>query len=230
LHIQFSHFSFPLQTKAKLSLASPEARNRDKEQDRENDRDARSPRDSRSTSRRRSPENRDRKRSASPKQSNPGTVLYVGNLGRRVDETDIRDAFEKYGRIASIEIVKDPYTNECRGFAFVKYENSDEATDAVQALDNSNLDGRKIRVEKSKRDQGHGKSPGEYLGHYKSRRSGHRRSPSPRYNRRSPRRRSSRDRYSDRRDKDYGRDRRRSRDRYRSHSRDRSGSRSRRRR
>ena len=39
-----------------------------------------------------------------------GTVLYVGNLGRRVDETDIKDAFEKYGRIASIEIVKDPYT------------------------------------------------------------------------------------------------------------------------
>ena len=39
-----------------------------------------------------------------------GNVLYIGGLSRRADETDIRGAFEKYGKIASIEIVKDPYT------------------------------------------------------------------------------------------------------------------------
>lgn len=150
----------------------------------------------------------------------------------------MRESFEKFGKIADINIIKDPYTNECRGFAFVRYENPDDATDALE-LDNKEIDGRKIRVEKSKRNQGHQKTPGEYLGHNRRRSGGgRRRSPSP-YNRRhSPRGRRSRDRSSrDRSDRDRyrshgGRDRRRSgsRDRYRSKSRDRSGSHSRRRR
>ena len=69
------------------------------------------------------------------------------------------------------------FISECRGFAFIKYENEQDATDAL-ALDNTEIDGRRIRVEKSKRDRGHVKTPGEYLGHDKGR-GRRRRSPSP---------------------------------------------------
>jgi RNA-binding proteins (RRM domain) len=66
---------------------------------------------------------------------------------------------------------------ECRGFAFVKYFEVADATEAVEALDNKELKGRRMKVQKSKRGKAHEKTPGEYLGHYKSRHS--RRSPSP---------------------------------------------------
>ena len=59
----------------------------------------------------------------------------------------------------------------------MKFESSDSATDALEA-EGKEIDGRKIRIEKSKKERGHPKTPGEYLGH-KGRRG--RRSPSPRY-------------------------------------------------
>lgn len=59
--------------------------------------------------------------------------------------------------------------SECRGFAFVTYVSPDDATAAVKALDQYDFNGRKIKVQKSKRKEGHSKTPGEYKGPQKAR-------------------------------------------------------------
>jgi len=140
---------------------------------------------------------------------NKGNVLYVGNLDRRLNEEELRDRFERFGKIESIQLIKDPNTRECRGFGFVEFVNFDDAEDAIKELDQKEFDGRKIKVERSKRGIGYEKTPGQYLGNSRPNFSG-----GPRGYRggdrgdRGPRDRYSRD-FRDRRSRSRSRDRER---------------------
>jgi len=118
-------------------------------------------------SRSRSPRRSQEIRSRSP-LPNKGNVLYVGNLNRRLNEDDVRDRFEKYGEIKSIQLIKDPSTQEYRGFGFVEYTNDADAGEAVKELDQKEFDGRKMKVERSKRGLGYERTPGKYLGNANS--------------------------------------------------------------
>lgn len=231
-------------------MASSKSNSPDRGVDREERKDDRNGgrRDSRSRS---GSGRRNHGRDNSSENTNQGNVLYVGGLQRRVTENDIRGLFEPIGKVNDIEIVKDPSSNDCRGYAFVKFVSPQDASEAVERFHKKEFQGRTLQVEKSKRNQGHAKTPGQYLGHNNRRRD--RRSRSPHRHRRdrsrsgrrhSRERRNSRDRYSRerhsdrhgsrekryRRDRDH-RDHRDHRDRSRSGGRyrDRSDSRPRRR-
>ena len=45
--------------------------------------------------------------------------IYVGNLSREVTEEDLQEAFEAFGQVASVSIIKDRITGVPRGFGFV---------------------------------------------------------------------------------------------------------------
>lgn len=77
-------------------------------------------------------------------QRNEFTRLYLGNL-RRVDEHDIRDVFEKFGKIIDLWLARDP-----PGFGFLTFENKDDAEKAVQEVDGMELHGSRIKVEIAK--------------------------------------------------------------------------------
>ena len=61
------------------------------------------------------------------------------------------------------------FFRESRGFAFITFNNVKDADEALDALNGLELEGRKIRVEKAKRNKPREKTPGRYLGHYKPR-------------------------------------------------------------
>jgi RNA recognition motif-containing protein len=50
-------------------------------------------------------------------------ILYVGNLHPSMDETRLFEIFRSYGAIKNCKLMKDLYTQESRGFAFVTFEN-----------------------------------------------------------------------------------------------------------
>jgi len=50
----------------------------------------------------------------------------------------------------------------------VEFSHHEDAVEAVKALDQAEFDGRKIRVEVSKRGVGYERTPGKYLGNYRS--------------------------------------------------------------
>ncbi len=62
--------------------------------------------------------------------------LYVGNLPFNVDETELKSLFSKYSSVVSCILVKDPETGRSRGFAFVEFSSSDEATRAIAEYNN----------------------------------------------------------------------------------------------
>ena len=72
--------------------------------------------------------------------------IYAGNLSREVTEDDLRKAFEPFGQVESVNIVKDGFSGESRGFGFVTMPSSKEAQAAITGLNNIDLKGRSIKV------------------------------------------------------------------------------------
>jgi RNA recognition motif-containing protein len=73
-------------------------------------------------------------------------TLYVGGIGHDADVGALRSLFEGFGEIASVRIVCDGRTAQCRGFGYVSFEEPRAAIDAQLALDGRSLDGKRLRV------------------------------------------------------------------------------------
>ncbi|KAG5176653.1 hypothetical protein JKP88DRAFT_265381 [Tribonema minus] len=107
---------------------------------------------------------RDREQPKDDQPNNPGNNLYIGNLSFRTENKDLEHAFGPFGRVSRCEVVLDPYTKQSRGFGFVTYENVDDARTAAREMEGATIQGRKIKVEISRRAGGHARTPGEYRG------------------------------------------------------------------
>lgn len=76
--------------------------------------------------------------------------LYVGNLSYDTTESDLRQAFESYGKVTSANIVTDKYTGKSRGFGFVEMDSKDEANEAMSNLNDTELNGRNLNINEAK--------------------------------------------------------------------------------
>lgn len=75
--------------------------------------------------------------------------LFVGNLPFDANETDIRQMFEQYGALESVNVVTDSMTGRSRGFAFVEMNDAD-AQKAMAALNGTDLHGRALNVSEAR--------------------------------------------------------------------------------
>ena len=76
--------------------------------------------------------------------------IYVGNLSRDATEDDLRQAFESFGEIGSVNIIKDKFTGESRGFGFVEMPTKAEAEAAITGLNGQELKGRVVNVNEAR--------------------------------------------------------------------------------
>ena len=75
-----------------------------------------------------------------------GTKLYVGNLSYQTTEEQLRKLFESFGDIASVALPPDRVTGRPRGFGFVDFSKAEDAQNAISAMNDKEVDGRKLRV------------------------------------------------------------------------------------
>jgi len=78
------------------------------------------------------------------------TKLFVGSLPWSLDDQALQTKFEEHGTVVSAKIINDRDTGRSRGFGFVEMESSEEASSAIVALNDSEIDGRKIVVNEAK--------------------------------------------------------------------------------
>ncbi len=83
--------------------------------------------------------------------------IYVGNMSYEVTEEDVRKAFEGFGLVESVKIIKDIYSGRSKGFGFVEMPNSADAHSAIDGLGGKELKGRTLKVNKARpRSEGRG--------------------------------------------------------------------------
>jgi RNA recognition motif-containing protein len=81
--------------------------------------------------------------------------IYVGNLSHDAAEDDLRQAFEAFGEVSSINIIRDKFSGESRGFGFVEMPTKSEADAAIAGLNGQDLKGRAVNVNEARpRPQG----------------------------------------------------------------------------
>ena len=76
--------------------------------------------------------------------------IFVAKLNYDTHEDDLRSAFEAFGEVGSAKIIMDKFTGRSKGFGFVEMDNDDEGSAAIDALNDSDLDGRTIVVKQAR--------------------------------------------------------------------------------
>lgn len=76
--------------------------------------------------------------------------IFVGNLSFSLTEDSVRGLFETYGTVDRVSIITDRETGRSRGFGFVEMPNDEEADRAVNALNGSEVGGRRLNVNEAR--------------------------------------------------------------------------------
>jgi RNA recognition motif-containing protein len=76
--------------------------------------------------------------------------IYVGNLALETTEDDVRQAFESFGQVASVKILKNRASDESVGFGFVGMPEQEEGKAAIEGLNGKNLGGNALKVEEGR--------------------------------------------------------------------------------
>jgi RNA recognition motif-containing protein len=76
--------------------------------------------------------------------------IYVGNLASETSEDTLNQAFAAFGQVKSVSIVRDGATGVSRGFGFVRMDVEEEAQTAIREMNEKELDGQVIKVEKGR--------------------------------------------------------------------------------
>jgi RNA recognition motif-containing protein len=76
--------------------------------------------------------------------------IYVGSLSYSVTEEDLKQAFEPFGEVESVRIIKDMYSGRSKGFGFVEMPGKSEAQSAIESLNGKELKGRTVTVNEAR--------------------------------------------------------------------------------
>jgi RNA recognition motif-containing protein len=76
--------------------------------------------------------------------------IYVGSLSYNVTEEDLKQAFEPFGEVESVRIIKDMYSGRSKGFGFVEMPGKSEAQSAIESLNGKEMKGRTVKVNEAR--------------------------------------------------------------------------------
>jgi RNA recognition motif-containing protein len=76
--------------------------------------------------------------------------IYIGNLSYEITEEDLRLAFEEFGAVESVSIIKDKFSGQSKGFGFVEMPSKAEGQSAIDALNGKEKKGRAFKVNEAR--------------------------------------------------------------------------------
>jgi cold-inducible RNA-binding protein len=78
------------------------------------------------------------------------TKLYVGNLPFKIREEDLQSLFQQAGAVESVNIIRDKFSGQSRGFGFVEMTSPEDAEKAIQTFNGHSMDNREIVVNEAR--------------------------------------------------------------------------------
>src|SRR6187431_1723363 len=85
--------------------------------------------------------------------------IFVAGLPYDLDDAELEEIFEKFGKVVSAKVAMDRETGKSKGFGFVEMPNDAEAKDAIESLNDISL-GKKPLIVKQAEDKPGGSSQG----------------------------------------------------------------------
>ena len=85
--------------------------------------------------------------------------IFVAKLDFSISSDQLREEFEKFGRVNKATVATDRETGKPRGFAFVEMANREEGEQAIEALDGKTFNGRSVAVKEAEDRRGNKNNP-----------------------------------------------------------------------
>jgi RNA recognition motif-containing protein len=76
--------------------------------------------------------------------------IFVGNLASDVQEEELKNLFSKHGKVSSVKIIRDMFTQASKGFGFIEMPGKAEAQKALTELNTYELKGKKLNVNEAR--------------------------------------------------------------------------------
>ena len=76
--------------------------------------------------------------------------IYVGNLPYSTDDAELEQLFAEFGTVQSAKVIMDRETGRSKGFGFVEMEDGESGQQAIDALNDSDMGGRPLRVNEAR--------------------------------------------------------------------------------
>lgn len=76
--------------------------------------------------------------------------IFVGNLSKDVTDDDLQSLFAEFGNVKSVKVIRDLFSGESKGFAFVEMPGQAEAQKAMSELNTKDVKGKKINVNEAR--------------------------------------------------------------------------------
>jgi len=79
--------------------------------------------------------------------------IYIGNLNYSTQEDSLRALFEQFGPVTSAKIIMDKFTGKSKGFGFVEMGTAEAAQQAIEALNDTEFEGKRLRVSEARQPE-----------------------------------------------------------------------------
>lgn len=76
--------------------------------------------------------------------------IYIGNLPYTISEDELRDLFATHGEVSSANIIIDRDSGRSKGFGFIEMPDKTQAESAINAINESDVQGRNVRVNEAR--------------------------------------------------------------------------------
>ncbi|HJL81970.1 MAG TPA: RNA-binding protein [Gammaproteobacteria bacterium] len=76
--------------------------------------------------------------------------IYVGNIAWSMTEDELNALFSEFGTVSSAKIITDKYSGRSKGFGFVEMDDDAAGESAIEALNDSDQNGRNLRVNQAR--------------------------------------------------------------------------------
>jgi len=120
--------------------------------------------DRRGRSHSRSPMSNRRRHIGSREAPETSNCVGVFGLSLYTTERELEKEFSKFGPLEKVTVILDGKTGRSRGFAFVYFESQEDAKASKEAMNDQEIDGRRVRVDFSITKRPHTPTPGVYMG------------------------------------------------------------------
>ncbi len=76
--------------------------------------------------------------------------IYIGNLPYTITEDELKESFNSFGEVSSVNIITDRFSGQSKGFGFVEMPEDSEAEAAIKALDGQEIKGRNLKINQAR--------------------------------------------------------------------------------
>lgn len=76
--------------------------------------------------------------------------IYIGNISRETSENEVSALFEEFGKVDSINLIRDNHTKLLKGFGFIEMPDAEAAEKAIKSLNGQMFNGRPLTVNVAK--------------------------------------------------------------------------------